>query len=191
MADTTTTAETAATTPTGTELARIVQGGNNRKTTLAVIGHQFRGARARKTSDDVSADYSTETALDMDVADFDTDSFWSAGTPSRLTIPAGAGIIYVELTGQVISSASAIGAASWTSITQYSSADAVKRTIGQRVITKDGLTMTLAVSTGPLAVDDGDYFQLRYRDEDTSVVIEGDQTVETFIALTVLGMEPL
>jgi hypothetical protein len=191
MADTTTTAETAATTPTGTELARIVQGGNNRKTTLAVIGHQFRGARARKTSDDVSADYSTETALDMDVADFDTDSFWSAGTPSRLTIPAGAGIIYVELTGQVISSASAAGAASWTSITQYSSADAVKRTIGQRVITKDGLTMTLAVSTGPLAVDDGDYFQLRYRDEDTSVVIEGDQTVETFIALTVLGMEPL
>ena len=191
MADTKTSAETAATALSGAELVRIVQSASSKKTTAAVLGHQFRGARVRKTSDDASADYTTETPMDFDVADFDTDTFWSAGTPSRLTIPAGLGITYVDLTGQVISSASAAGAASWTSITQYTSADVVKKTVGQRVVPKDGATMTLAVSTGPLSVDDGDYFQLRYRDEDTTVIIEGDQTIETFMALRVVGMEPV
>lgn len=192
MADTTVTNETAATTPTGAELARIVQGGSSKKTTLAVIGHQFRGARARLTADEASANYTTETAIPFDQADFDTDSFWSAGTPDRLTIPAGKGITHVEVTGQAQSSASTAGSPMSVSVFQYNSSDTILRVVGHRFIERDGVGMTLSASTGPLGVSDGDYFRLMYREgSDTSVVIEGDNITETFLSLKVIGMEPV
>lgn len=192
MADTKTSDETAATTPTGAELVRIVQGGSSKKTTLAVAGHQFRGAKVRLSSDDLTQNYTTETAMPFDIADFDTDGFWSAGSPTRLTIPAGKGITHVELTGQVQMT---LGSASeWMTvgIKHSNSAGTILHQRGPRFMQRGNTGGTLGAVSGPLPVSDGDYFELTLRNQtDTSITIEGDQTNETFLALHVIGMEPI
>jgi len=192
MADTKTSDETAATTPTGAELVRIVQGGSSKKTTLAVAGHQFRGARVRMTSDDATQNYTTAADLPFDAADFDTDSFWTAGSPTRLTIPAGKGITHVQLTGQV--SVSAATADTWASLSirHRNSADVVQHLVGIRNQEHGFTDYAITVSSGPLEVADGDYFTLMFQEEsDNSVTIDGDSVIQTFLALTVLGMEPV
>jgi len=57
-----------------------------------------RGATAILNFDDTTVDLSALTIYDFDAAINDTDSFWSAGQPSRLTIPTGSGITKVRLT---------------------------------------------------------------------------------------------
>lgn len=58
------------------------------------------GASAYRTADaDIAIN--TETALDLAAASFDSTSFWSGGTPSRLTIPTGQGgkyLVVAEIT---------------------------------------------------------------------------------------------
>lgn len=192
MADTKTSDEAAATALTGAELVRIVQGGSSKKTTLAVAGHQFRGARARMSSDDNTLNITTNTALSFDVADFDTDSFWSAGSPTRLTIGAGKGITHVQLTGQAFITNTT--ADTWFSmfIKHFNSANTELHTIGAVSLEKGATSTMMAVSTGPLDVSDGDYFQIMVREEsDNSVTIEGDQTLQAFLAIHVIGMEPV
>jgi len=193
MADTKTSDETAATALDGTELTRIVQSGSSKKTTLAVAGHQFRGARVRMTSDDTAQNVTGSADISFDAAVFDTDSFWSAGSPTRLTIPAGKGFKYVVVTGQV--NVSSTTADTWTAVAirQFDSGGTVKNHVGQRNVEKGTTGIVLAVSTGPLLVADGDYFTLLVHEEsDNSVTIEGDAApINTFLALHVVGMEPV
>lgn len=192
MADTKTSDETAATAPTGAELVRIVQGGSSKKTTLAVAGHQFRGARARMTSDDTAQNVTTLTAVVFDAAEFDTDSFWSAGSPTRLTIPAGLGITHVELAGQVNTTASTADTYLSVEITHYNSAGTILNRILQFGSEFGATTKVAAMGSGPLAVTAGDYFELRVQEEsDTSVTIQGGSTTRCFLALHVIGMEPV
>lgn len=192
MADTTVTNETAATTPTGAELVRIVQGGSSKKTTLAVAGHQFRGARARMSSDDTAQNYTTAADVPMDVADFDTDGFWSAGSPARLTIPAGKGITHVVVTAQLQYSSSTADTWKVVAIRHRDSANTVLTQSGLRNVEMGFTGGTICVSTGPLAVSDGDYFALLLQEEsDTSITIEGDNVIHTYISLHVIGMEPV
>ena len=192
MADTKTSDETAATTPTGAELVRIVQGGSSKKTTLAVAGHQFRGARVKMNTDDTAVNAVAGYTIPFDAAVFDTDSFWSAGSPTRLTIPAGKGITHVVATAQVTWSASTADTFNTVAIRHYNSSDTQLHHIGQRQTETGSNAAALAVSTGPLAVSDGDYFTLLFVQEtDTSVTVEGDQVIETFLALQVVGMEPV
>lgn len=190
MADTKTSDETAATTPTGTELVRIVQGGSSKKTTAAVLGHQFRGCKAKMTSDDTAQNVTSETAVSFDAAAFDTDSFWSAGSPTRITIPS-ASFTYVSLVGQVQVSSSTADSYLICGIQHKNSANTLLRHFGARFVEKSATGVMMQASTGPVAVSSGDYFLLMVREEtDNSVTIEGDDTGETFLALTVLGMAP-
>lgn len=55
---------------------------------VAIESAAFRGALVRITADEPVAD-STDVAIPWDDTVYDTDSFWSAGTPTRLTVPAG------------------------------------------------------------------------------------------------------
>lgn len=192
MADTKTSDETAATTPDGTELVRIVQGGSSKKTTLAVAGHQFRGAKVRVTSDDTAQDGTGTPDVSFDAALFDTDGFWSAGAPTRLTIPAGKGITHVALTGQINVSSSTADTTLSVGILQRNSGGTVQSYARQMFIEMGGSTRALNVHTGPLPVSDGDYFTLNWTQEtDNSVTIEGDSSIWTFLALHVIGMEPV
>lgn len=190
MADTKTSDEAAATTPTGAELVRIVQSATSKKTTVAVLSHHFRGARARMNADDTAQNVTaSDVAITFDVADFDTDSFWSAGSPTRLTIPSG--VSYVMLSGQALVSSSTGDTFYSVSIQHRNSANTLLRYYGQRFMEGGNTSRMCNVSSGAIAVSSGDYFTLNVREEsDNSVTIEGDDSAQTFLALTVLGMTP-
>lgn len=192
MADTTTTNETAATTPTGAELVRIVQSGNSRKTTAEVLGHQFRGARVRMTSDDSAVNATSGYTIPFDSAVFDTDTFWSAGTPSRLTIPTGIGITHVEVMGQIHATNGTVSTWSGVIISHRNSGGTLQAQFMNWGFDYGAAHVSSAM-TGVITVDDGDYFELVYQEEsDASILIEGDHTTRhTFMTLKVVGMEPV
>jgi hypothetical protein len=190
MADTKTSDEAAATALTGAELVRVVQSATSKKTTAALLGHHFRGARVRMTADDTAQNATGTLTITFDQAQFDTDSFWSAGSPTRLTIPAG--VTYVELTGQVYITLSNPDTAASAYITHFNSSSVAQRAVGFRFIEHGGAgNSALVPTTGPIAVTAGDYFTLVILEEsDNSITIEGDNVFETFLSLKVLGMAP-
>jgi hypothetical protein len=190
MADTTTSGETATGAITGAELIRIVQSGNMRKSAAELIGHQFRGARAVRTTNQTTANYTTGTPIPFESADVDTDTFWSAGSPSRLTIPAGLGITHVDVSAAV--RVELVTSDTWTelAIVQRNSADAA---LGQWGNMSNILTTTTKkLSAGSLCVpvSDGDYFTaVLTQQTDTSITVVGS-IAQTSLALRVTGMEP-
>lgn len=151
---------------------------------------EFRGCRVRMTADDTTQNVTSETAVSFDSATFDTDSFWSAGTPNRITIP-NATITYVDLDGQVSVSSSTPDTTFTASIFHKNSGGTTQAVYGSRFIECGGSSKQLCVSTGPIAVSNGDYFELTVREEtDNSVTIVGNATGHTCLALNVLGMNP-
>lgn len=89
-----------ASTPDGTEYLLITQGGNSRKILLSDLAayiatagsivpssNAWRGARARRSS--TLSSLTSPVTLTWDSTSVDTDSFWSAGAPTRLTVPTG------------------------------------------------------------------------------------------------------
>jgi hypothetical protein len=195
MANTKTSDETAASTLDGTELVRIVQTGNSRKVTatkLGVLGKSFRGVVARLTSDDTTVNATAQTTLSFDSAPIDTDSFWSAGAPTKLTIPSGLGIAYVSLVGQINVSASTADTWCGLLLEQYNSSDVAQRAFANLNVEFGAATNRIQVVTGPVAVTAGDYFLLKFQTEsDTSITIEGDSTIWSSLALHVIGMVPV
>jgi len=106
---------------TGNELIHLVQSGNSRKATLSTIAAAFvglnvgqglaapfRGVLVGRTTE--LTDFTVPLIVPWQIAEYDTDGFWNAGSPTRLTIPAG--VQKVRLSGQVLitSSATAHGA---------------------------------------------------------------------------------
>ena len=55
---------------------------------VAIEFAAFRGAMVKVTADEPVAD-STDVAIPWEAVLYDTDAFWSAGNPTRLTVPAG------------------------------------------------------------------------------------------------------
>jgi hypothetical protein len=55
----------------------------------------FRGAMVRLTATEPVAE-STDVAIPRDATVYDTDTFWSAGNPTRLTVPAGVSKVRVK-----------------------------------------------------------------------------------------------
>ena len=71
------------------------------KTWFALVAIEFaacRGALVRLTADEAVA-ASTDVAIPWDAAVYDTDTFWSAGNPTRLTVPTG--VSKVRLKGNI------------------------------------------------------------------------------------------
>jgi hypothetical protein len=71
------------------------------KTWFAIVAIEFaafRGALVRLTADEPVAD-STDIAIPWDAIVYDTDAFWSAASPTRLTVPAG--VAKVRLKGNL------------------------------------------------------------------------------------------
>lgn len=189
MADKEISALTAASALADADLLHVSQGGNSRKATMAQVKAAVltpRGARVRMTSDDAAQNITTEAAISFDVADYDSDSFWSAGAPTKLTIPAG--VTHVMLTGQVNISSSTADSGFQVSIIHYNAANTPLHHFRQAFLEQSTTGRCVNVSTGLLPVDATDYLTLNAREEtDASVTIEGDQTVETYLSLVVLG----
>lgn len=190
MANTTVTNETAATALDGTELVRIVQSASSVKTTLAVAAHQLRGARVHMTANDTTVNSTSGYALSWDAAIYDTDTFWSAGAPTRLTIPAGLGITHVDVSAKV--RVDATTASTWLllEVNRHNSADAVQEKFAVG-FDKGATTVFAAITENGIAVDDGDYFVAKITEEsDTSVTVVAG-SVQTAMTLVVRGMEPV
>lgn len=144
----------------------------------------FMGARARITTSDTGVDIATaETAIGFDEAQFDTDGFWSAGTPTRLTIPHSLGIQYVRLAAWATTSSSTGDTWAAASIWHYSEAGATQFVYGQRFFEHGNTGWMCNVATGPVKVEDGHYFEFMLREEsDTSITISA-----CFLSLEVIG----
>ncbi len=167
-------------------------GGTSQQITAANLAKGLRnlglqGARVRMTADDTAQNVTTQTAISFDSAsDLDTSSFWSAGSPTRLTIPAG--ISYVSLVGQVHITSTTADTWLILAIVQRNSSNTIQRIFVNRFVEMGFTTKVLSVASGIVPVSSGDYFTLEVREEsDTSVTIEGDDTIQTFLSLKVEG----
>jgi hypothetical protein len=149
----------------------------------------FRGASVHMTSDDTAQNITGGINITFDAAAFDTDGFWSAGAPTRLTIPPGQGIDYVEVFGQIMLSSSTISTWKNIAINHFNSANVMQSSRGLKNADFGSGSAMIPVATGPIAVNDSDYFVLAATEEsDASITIQGNGTVNyTFMALRVIG----
>lgn len=135
---------------------------------------RFSGARVKKAADQTAANYTTATAVAFDAEDFDTDGFHDNATNNtRLTIPAGKGIRYVELYGCVEGNLDANDTFRTLLIKQNGTTD-----VGGTIRDEFGSGFySIEAHSGPVQVVDGDYFELFFLTEsDTSITIVDDLT---------------
>lgn len=64
---------------------------------VVISAGTFRGVRATRSTNQ-STNNNTDTAISFTGVTFDTASYWSAGSPTRLTVPSG-GAGYYQITG--------------------------------------------------------------------------------------------
>jgi hypothetical protein len=149
----------------------------------------FRGASVHMTSDDTAQNLTGGINISFDAAAFDTDGFWSAGAPQRITIPPGLGIDYVEVFGQVMISSSTASTWKNIAINHFNSANVMQSSRGLKNADFGSGSVMVPVPTGPVAVNDSDYFVLAATEEsDASVTIQGNGTVNyTFMSIRVIG----
>jgi hypothetical protein len=173
MANTKTSDETAASALDGTELVRIVQTGNSRRTTTQAIadlgtGAAFSGALVKKANDQNTADYTTATAITWDSEVYDEGGWHESVTnPSRLTVPSGVtrvrvstGVVLGNVTGDlwVLLSIRKGGSASFDGYTAHRS--------------ETGSSPHVTITSPVYAVSAGDYFEAFLQLEtDTSITV--------------------
>lgn len=124
------------------------------------------GARAKLTSAKTAQNYTTATAISWDQADFQDDTWWAGGNPTRLTAPTGItrGVFHAYIK---ISSATA---GEWIEVTIRKNGTTIVG--GGR--TEVGATVAkVAVSTGEISFSATDYFEVLVQTEsDTSVDLD-------------------
>ncbi len=170
----------AAGTITGDELLHIVQGGNSRKATLSAIAAAFaglnigqglaapfRGALLKRTSDFTGITF--PLLVPWQAAEYDTDGFWNAGAPTRITIPAG--VQKIRLGGQVTLPDNALAHSVFMNIYKNGASNFVGQ---QGMNTRHGATgypdNFYFLPMGPaIPVTAGDYFELRLNTTATSL----------------------
>lgn len=148
-----------------------------------VLVPKIRGVRAKLTADKTTQNITTETAIAFDGVDFDSDSSWSAGAPTKILIPAG--VNFFEAVGQVFVTSSTGDTFFTVSINQYNSSDVAQRVFGSGLMEMGGTSKRVQATTGitPISAA-GDYLTLSARDEsDTSITIEGDNPNQTYISV--------
>lgn len=141
-------------------------------------GSAFSGARAKKTTTQVIG--STATAVTWDAEDFDTDNYHDNSTNnSRITIPAG--VSYVELTAAVASTAGSENDYSLWIVKNGSTT--YPGIVAEGVRSLNGARKGLVISSGPIAVTAGDYFEVYMQNfSNETIIVAG-----SFFAVKSLG----
>lgn len=156
-----------------------VQNAGSTVGTIAVTGSGsavFSGVKVYRGSTISSVDATTEYVIPFDSEDFDTDGYHEGVTnPTRLTVPSG--VSYVELVGNIYVSDYSTNRDAFLYFKKNGSTDR----IGYTKVNSQSHTYVVAnVSSGPLAVTPGDYFELAIHLEvDTSVTIGVEYTFFT------------
>jgi hypothetical protein len=192
MADTKTSDEASATVLTGAELVRVTQSSTSKKTTAGLLGHQFRGCRLERTTNLTGQNFTTATDITFQQATLDTDGFWSAGTPTRATIPAAKGFKVANISVTVRVDNSTSGTYNNLLLVHRNSGGTGLRTSGVTIEAADGggVTATRYLNATMLCcpVTAGDYFTVQITQEtDTSVDLAASGTS---LSIEITGMEP-
>ncbi len=132
-----------------------------------------RGALAHKVADE-TANYSTQTAIPWDKEVYDTDAIHDLVTlNTRMTVPAGAS--KVQLHGTVL----VTGATSGEFANLYLTKNGVQTSVGLsgQTVEVTGTTFSLSITSPPLDVVGGDYFELELEIEtDASITLDNDRS---------------
>lgn len=129
------------------------------KTAASIVpaSNPWKGARVKRTANLSISSSVSNVAVTWSVSDVDTSTFWSAGAPTRLTIPAG--VTRVRLRANVRwDSASATGI---RQITLFKNGATLAGRFSQIVNASAGTQFTDQNAASPvLPVTAGDYFEL-------------------------------
>lgn len=102
---------------------------------------------------------STPTKIPWDEEQFDTDGFWTIGTPTRLTIPSGSGITKIQLFANLGWQPSATG--TFRSSAFFKSGSETFEGSGSNGMPPaTGHVMGYSMASAPIIVAEGDYFEL-------------------------------
>lgn len=157
---------------TGAELVHIVQGGNSRKVSLTALAAilsglsnaqnwamPFRGATVRRAAASTPAAF--PFAYPWDVADIDSDGFWSNTQPTRFTIPTG--VTKVRLNCCI--DLGSLSEASGLFLSFRKNGDEFAAAGGGAISVRQGSTgypnNVLSLASGVISVAAGDYFEAR------------------------------
>jgi hypothetical protein len=148
-------------------------------TVNAVAGPAIEGALVKKSSDQTAANYSTATIIDWATASYDSDSFFSGGSPSRLTVPSAFNSRYV-IVSACVEATSITGGENISLEILKGGSDAYDGRAGQlRGVAAGATGLTKAwiqCSTPPILVATGDYFEAKFSTTDTSITIEAENS---------------
>jgi hypothetical protein len=136
---------------------------------------RFSGCLVTKSADLTAQNATSGLTQTFNTETYDTDGWHESVTnPTRLTVPAGLGINYVVLRGQVGTSLD--GADSGRTLTVLKNGSAMDP--GVFMIHEDGGTLArIQVESYPVPVVDGDYFELNFTTEtDNSITITANRT---------------
>lgn len=140
------------------------------------INKPFRGAMTKLNAAKNMTSYPYYPAWDG--TDYDTDGFWSAANPTRLTIPAGSGITKVRVSGAI----DVTSAAGNQSLGLRKNGAVFKG--GESSGGPIGYTDVVTPTHSPvIPVVEGDYFELRYQTSNTGTRPTG---VNAFLAIEVV-----
>lgn len=138
---------------TGEQLKTFI----NTNPSVVPSSNPWRGATVKRTSD-LPVSNLVETPIPWQATTEDTDSIWSAGNPTRLTVPAG--VTRVRLSGSIQYEASTSGVRFLLISKNGSDFEGrVRDVIGSSGTT--GIALGMSASTADVAVSPGDYFELR------------------------------
>lgn len=148
----------------------VTQGGSWFTLSSGLLVPKFRGALVKKAADQTTANYSTpaDIAWDNASAVYDTDSIWSSGANTRLSVPSG--ITKVRVGVGIDLSAVTAGSNAYLEIQKTGSASyAGKAKVYQNNL---GTTPAWQAWTAVLDVTGGtDYFTAQLFCADTSITV--------------------
>lgn len=124
----------------------------------ASIYKPFRGALVKRTADTTTINGNYSNVI-WQAAEYDTDLFWSAGAPSRLTVPTGKGIKRVRLVAGIETSG-ITGNMLCRILKKGSSAFIGTINMGSALGTTGFNNTPFSAMTSVINVVDGDYFEV-------------------------------
>lgn len=157
----------------------LVQGGATKKVVPGLIRPAYRGAHVTLSAGVTNPTQPYFVAWGTEV--LDTDAFWDAGSPTRLTIPSG--ISRVKLYVGIVFSGSTWASTSAASFSIRKNG-AASSLVGQTIAA--GYTDPIfSLASPPLAVSAADYFEARLVSTDTTFTLAAVDG--TFFALEVVA----
>lgn len=147
---------------------------------LAALNH-FSGAAVKKSGDETTANYTTQTAVTFDAEIFDTDGYHDNVTNNHRLTVSSAG--YYEAVANM--RVDSITADLWASLNlrRYNSSDVEQQLWGSNTETGQGI-LRMSMTTGPVLCAVGDYFTI-------SLQVETDTSISLIAAFNTFSIKRL